>query len=332
MMGMQNKAISLNKPYETLSPEMVLNAVESLGFVCTGNFFPLNSYENRVYDVALEGHDNVIVKFYRPFRWNKNQLLEEHLFASQLQEHEVPVVAPLTMDGESIFEYQGYLFCLYPKRGGRAIELKTEEDFRHMGRLIARIHTVGSWGSYQHRPSLTVQTMGWDNLTHLRQSGHIPADMMTNYDMTVSNILTQLDALWGDRQFNLRLHGDAHLGNILDDGDVFFVDLDDSVSGPAVQDLWLFVGGDRAEMAKQFGLLLEGYTQIRDFDFAELQLVEALRTLRMIHYTAWISKRWDDKAFPRSFPFFDSVDYWNRHLMDLKEQMSLIHEPFFAQI
>ncbi|MAI07669.1 MAG: serine/threonine protein kinase [Magnetococcales bacterium] len=329
---MQKQALNISEPYGNLSPEMVLNAVESLGFECTGNFFTLNSYENRVYDVGIEDHENVIVKFYRPFRWSKDQLLEEHRFALQLEEHEVPVVAPMEIDGETIFEYEGYLFSLYPKRGGRSIELKTEEDFRHMGRLIARIHTVGSWDHYSHRPALTVKSMGWDNLVHLRKSGHIPADMLTNYDVTVTNILTHLDAIWGDRQFNLRLHGDAHLGNILDNGDIFFVDLDDSMSGPAVQDLWLFVNGDRAEMAKQFGLLLEGYTQIRDFDYSELQLVEALRTLRMIHYTAWISKRWEDKAFPRSFPFFQDIDFWNRHLLDLKEQMANLHEPLFVQI
>lgn len=329
---MQTQILNKEEPYGNLSPEMVLNAVESLGFQCTGVFYALNSYENRVYDVEVEDHPNVIVKFYRPHRWSMDQLREEHTFALQLQEAEVPVVPPMVFEGKTVFEYQGYLFSLYPKRGGRSIELKTEEDYRHMGRLIARIHSIGSWDTYSHRPALTVKSMGWDNLVHLRQSGHIPPHLLTAYDVTVTNILNQLDAIWGDRQFNLRIHGDAHLGNILDDGDVFLVDLDDSVSGPAIQDLWLFVNGDRQEVSRQFSLLLEGYTQIREFDYSEMQLVEALRTLRMIHYTAWISKRWEDKAFPKNFPFFNTDDYWQRHLLDLKEQMANLNEPIFVQI
>tara|TARA_R110000868_G_scaffold189695_2_gene433162 strand:- start:208982 stop:209971 length:990 start_codon:yes stop_codon:yes gene_type:complete len=329
---MRRKIFNIDDPYEDLSPEVILRAVESLGFQCTGVFYALNSYENRVYDVELEGHSNVVVKFYRPNRWSREQLEEEHFFALQLAEAEVPVVPPMVFDDETIFEHENYVFTVYPKRGGRSVELKTEEDFRQMGRLIARIHSIGSWDTFKHRPSLSVKTMGWDNLIHLRQSGHIPADLLTAYDVTVTNLLTQLDAIWGDRVFDLRIHGDAHLGNILDDGEVFLVDLDDAVAGPAIQDLWLFVNGEKHEVSRQFGLLLEGYTQIRDFDYSELQLVESLRALRMIHYTAWISKRWDDKAFPRHFPFFDTVDYWQRHLLDLKEQLSVLHEPVLVQM
>lgn len=329
---MQNQIKNVEDPYDNLSPELILNAVESLGFKCTGAFLALNSYENRVYDIGIQDEENVVVKFYRPNRWSMDQLREEHNFALQLDEAEIPVVSPLVFDGETIFEYEGYQFSIYPKRVGRPIELSTDEDYRHMGRLIARIHSIGSWDTFEYRPSLTVKSMGWDNLVYLRQSGHIPADLLVSYDITVTNILTQIDAIWGDRTFDLRIHGDVHLGNILSDGDVFLVDLDDAVSGPAIQDLWLFVNGDLSEVAIQFGLLIEGYSQIRDFDYSELQLVESLRALRMIHYTAWISRRWEDKAFPKNFPFFDTVDYWQRHLLDLKEQLSKLHEPIFAQV
>ncbi|MFT7433027.1 MAG: Ser/Thr protein kinase RdoA (MazF antagonist) [Alphaproteobacteria bacterium] len=329
---MQTQIKNIDDPYSGLSPALILSAVESLGFKCTGAFSALNSYENRVYDIELRGHANVVVKFYRPHRWTMDQIREEHSFALQLEDAEVPVVPPLQLNDDTIFDYEGYLFSIYPKRGGRSIELQTDEDFRQMGRLVARIHSIGSWDTYKYRPSLTVKSMGWDNLVHLRQSGHIPPDLIASYDITVTNILTQIDTIWGNRTFDLRIHGDAHLGNILDDSDVFLVDLDDSVSGPAIQDLWLFVNGERSEIAYQFGLLIEGYSQIRDFDYSELQLVESLRALRMIHYTAWISRRWNDKAFPRNFPFFDTVDYWQRHLLDLKEQMSLLQEPVFAQI
>ena len=324
--------LSKETPYEKLSPELVLDAVESLGFSCTGGLFALNSYENRVYDVAVEEGPNVVVKFYRPFRWSEEQILEEHAFAFALEGAEVPVVPPLKFEGKSLFEHEGYQFSVYPKRGGRSIELKSDEDFRHMGRLIARIHNIGSWDTYQKRPSLTVKSMGWDNLVYLRESNLVPADMMAAYDAAVTQLLTRLDEIWDERQFNLRIHGDCHLGNILEDKEIFFVDLDDSVAGPAIQDLWLFANGDTPERTRQMGLLVEGYQQIREFDFSELQLVEVLRALRMIHYTAWIARRWHDPTFPKAFPFFETQDYWQKHLQELKEQLAAINEPVLVGI
>lgn len=326
--------LSQNTPYNSLSPEAVLDAVEAVGYKCTGAQFALNSYENRVYDIQVEDEENIVVKFYRPSRWTKEQIQEEHAFAFQLEEAEVPVIAPLDLDGESIFESkEGYLYAIYPKRAGRSIEVTKDEDLRHMGRLVARIHSIGNWEHFKHRPRLNVDYYGWQNLIHLRQSGHIPADMIASYDATVTQLLTKIDELWKRIDFpSIRLHGDCHLGNILRDGDIFFVDLDDSMQGPAVQDLWLFATGEKQERMRQFGLLIEGYQQIRDFNFEELQLVESLRALRMIHYTAWISRRWEDPTFPKNFPHFQTQEYWQQHLQSLREQIPLIDEPTLVAI
>ena len=324
-------------PYAALSPQTVLEAVEQHGLLCSGHLLALNSYENRVYEVKLEkpapwGSERLVVKFYRPHRWNRNQILEEHTFAAQLAEAEVDVVPPLAINGKTLFEHAGYLYCLYPHRPGRPIELRGDEDFRQMGRLVARIHAVGAQQDFVHRMALTPKSYGWDNLVFLRKSGFIPADLIAAYDATVNQLLGHIDGIWGNRRFDLRIHGDCHLGNILRHTDVFFVDLDDSLSGPAVQDLWMFTSGESHTTAHQMGLLLEGYTQIRSFDYSELQLAESLRALRMIHYTAWLARRWEDPTFPQSFPFFTTADYWQKHLLALKEQLPLLHQPLLVQV
>ena len=321
------------KPYENLMPNVVLDSVEAVGFRCTGAQMALNSYENRVYDVEIEGGENVIAKFYRPHRWSREQIQEEHDFTLELANVEIDVVPPKVIKGQTLFESeQGYLFSLSPKRGGQAVELKSEEDFRQVGRLVGRVHSMGEVEPFRHRPALNVKTYGWDNLVFLRQSGHVPADLVAAYDATTTQLLTKLDEVWDGKNYTLRTHGDCHLGNILNDGSYFLVDLDDCVSAPSVQDLWLFVSGDRAEMARQFGLLIEGYEQVRQFNYQELRLVETLRSLRMIHYTAWLARRWDDPTFPKNFPFFDTANYWQKHLQALKEQMAVIDEPLLVSI
>lgn len=329
----QNLSTNQETPYANLSPEVVLGAVESLGYRCTGAIFAMNSYENRVYDIGIENAENIVVKFYRPHRWTREQINEEHQFAFDLQQVEVPIEPPLQFDGKSLFEYENYMFSLYHKRGGRSFEFRTDEDYRQMGRLVARIHNVGAWEKFQHRPTLTVERLGWNSLTFLRSSGLIPADLVTAYDATATYLLNKIDNIWGNRNFSLRVHGDCHLGNILTDStETFFLDLDDCCSGPAIQDLWLFTSGEMNDVSKQLGLLLEGYAQIRDFDFTELPLVEVLRSLRMIHYSAWIAKRWQDPTFPKNFPFFDTQDYWQRHLLNLKEQMARLDEAILVSI
>lgn len=327
------QTLSKETPYEGLSPEAILRAVEGVtGQRGTGGLFALNSFENRVYDVAIDNGPNLIAKFYRPYRWSAATILEEHAFTAELSAAEIPVVGPLAFAGKTLFEAEGYLFALFPKRGGRPLDLRTEDDFLHMGRLVARVHTVGSRGRFQHRANLNVKTFGWDNLVYLRQSGMVPPHLMTAYDATVSQLLTRLDALWTGRSFTLRLHGDVHLGNVLVDREAFLVDLDDCLSGPAVQDLWMLASGDGPELSRQMGLLVQGYTQLRDFDYTELSLVEGLRTLRMINYTAWLARRWNDPTFPRNFPFFAGQDYWQRHILALKEQMAALDEPLLVKV
>lgn len=334
---LRDMKFSEQTPYENLDPNVILSAVESLGYRTSGAFNALNSYENRVYEIALDDNDPVVVKFYRPNRWTSEQIEEEHVFANDLQEVDVDVIPPLEIDGKTLHEYEDYRFSIYEKRVGRSIELKSDEDFRHMGRLVARIHSAGSQKEFTNRLSLNVKTYGWDNLQFLRESGMIPADMMTAYDVTVTNLLNRLDTIWNSRQFHLRVHGDCHMGNILDDGQqgmmqVFFVDLDDALTAPAVQDLWMFASGEKHEFTRQMSLLIDGYKQIREFNYSELDLVEPLRALRMIHYTAWLARRWSDPTFPRSFPFFNTSNYWENHLLQLKEQIAALDEPVLVQI
>lgn len=327
---MENKN---NTPYDRLSPSLVMDAIESVQGRCTGRLFALNSYENRVYDVEMEAGENVVAKFYRPHRWTDEAIIEEHRFAWQLAEMEVPMVAPLVLHGKTLFTHDDYRFALYPKRGGRAFEVRSDEDFRQIGRLIARMHNVGSHSKFEHRISLTPQTYGWDNAAHLAESEHMPHHLKEAYNGTIAALRTRIDEIWNNRTFTLRLHGDCHLGNILVAADgPFFVDLDDCLSGPAVQDLWMLASGDRLEMSRQFGLLIEGYTQIRDFDFSELQLVEPLRSLRMIHYAAWLAKRWADPTFPKNFPFFQGHGFWEQHILNLKEQIAALDEPLMVSI
>jgi Ser/Thr protein kinase RdoA (MazF antagonist) len=322
--------LSENTPYENLSPSLIMDAVETIGVRCTGAVFALNSYENRVYDIALEGADNIVAKFYRPHRWTREQIEEEHIFAHDLYEAEVDVVPPMVFDGKTLFEYENYLFCVYPKRSGQPIELTTDEDYRHMGRLVARIHAVGAQKDFVHRLAINPKNYGWDNIAFLEKSGYIPEDMAEGYISTATHLLQKIDTIWGDRTFTTRIHGDCHLGNILKSQDVFFVDLDDSLTGPEVQDLWMMVSGEKNEMEQQFRLLIEGYTQIRDFDASQLILVESLRSLRMIHMVAWVARRWQDPAFTKRFAEFTESTYWQNNLLQLKEQMAILDEPHIS--
>ncbi len=314
---------SKNTPYENLSPSLVMYAVETLGFMCTGSVFALNSYENRVYDIAVEDGENIIAKFYRPNRWNRKQIEEEHKFAEEMQVAEVDVVPPLKFNGKTLFEYEGYLFCIYPKRTGQPIELSSDEDYRHMGRLVARMHAVGAQKMFKNRIELTPKKYGWDSLEFFKNDGRnlVPEHLEEAYISTVTHLLEKIDTIWGIRKFNCRIHGDCHWGNIFKNTDVFFVDLDDCLTGPEIQDLWMMVSGEKEDRKRQFDLILEGYQQIRDFDYSQLELVETLRTLRMIYMVAWIGRRWQDPAFKLRFADFATDTYWQNHILDLKEQM-----------
>lgn len=322
--------INHKTPYQNLSPELVLAATEKLAGRATGGIFAMNSYENRVYDVALEAPNalgkSVVVKFYRPHRWSAETIREEHAFTLEMQNYEVPVVAPLVFDGETLFEHDGYLYALFPKKGGRPFEPQTDEDLRQLGRLLARVHNIGAMATFQHRPKLNVQTFGYDNLEYLKTSGHVPENMRHAVVAIAGHVLEICATIWGEETHTLRLHGDCHLGNILVAQEPFLVDLDDCASGPAIQDVWMLLG-DADEMQTQMVKFLEGYTQLRPFNTAELRLIEVLRSLRMIHYTTWLARRWHDPTFPQNFPFFAGEGYWQQLVLNLKEQLSALQQP-----
>jgi Ser/Thr protein kinase RdoA (MazF antagonist) len=316
--------------YAGLTPDTLLDAVEQCGYRCDGRFIALNSYENRVYQVGIEDETPVIAKFYRPCRWSDTAIAEEHSFALELAEQEIPVIAPMLINASTLHTHKGYRFALYRRQGGHWPELNSQQDRERVGRFIARIHGVGATRPFRHRPLLDIDSFGYSSARFLLEHGFIPAHIEIAYRTLTDDLLQQISAAYsnaGDIQ-QLRLHGDCHPGNILwTDQGPHFVDLDDCRTGPAIQDLWMLISGDRHEMQIQLMDIIEGYLQFRDFDHRELQLIEPLRTLRMLHYAAWLARRWEDPAFPRAFPWFNTARYWEEHILTLREQASLLNEP-----
>jgi Ser/Thr protein kinase RdoA (MazF antagonist) len=326
--------MSAEVPYEGLTPDVILDAVESCDVRSSGSILALGSYENRVYQIGTET-GFVVVKFYRPGRWPTSGILEEHEFALELAAREIPVVPPLVVDGRTLHEHAGFRFALYERRGGRWPELGTEEDRIWMGRFLGRLHAVGAVKRFAARPTLSRTELGAKSVEELLASDWIPPQLVASYESTATDLLAAVERAFAEvgEYKTLRIHGDCHRGNVLwtDDGP-HFVDLDDCMNGPAVQDLWLFLAGPREEMMRQIGDLLEGYGQFFDFDFRELKLIEALRALRLVHYTAWIVRRWADPAFPRAFPWLAEPRYWEQHVLALKEQRAALDEPPLSMI
>jgi Ser/Thr protein kinase RdoA (MazF antagonist) len=318
-------------PYATLTPDVVLDAIEVAGFAVDGSLLALNSYENRVYQVGLNEGRFLVAKFYRPGRWDMATIQEEHDFSLELAAEEIPVVAPLaSASGETLHHHAGFAYALFPRQGGRPPELDDPEHLRQLGRFLGRIHAVGAIRAFTHRPALTLQRFGHEALAFLFSSDMIPAELEHNYRLAAESLLQQVEdrltAVGPVRQ--LRLHGDCHPGNILwTDRGPHFVDLDDCMTGPAIQDLWMLLSGERQDMQRQLGLLLEGYKTFFDFDPLELLLLEALRALRLLHYSAWLAARWHDPAFPRAFPWFNTPRYWEDQLNTLREQAERLIEP-----
>ena len=316
-------------PYEGLDPGTVLDAVESLGLWTDGRMLALNSYENRVYQVGLEQAEPVVVKFYRPGRWESMAILEEHAFALELVEHEIPVVAPLEIQGETLHIHRGFRYAVYPRRGGRSPDLDDPDALEWLGRFLGRIHAVGAIKPFRHRPRLTIEDLGERAVRTVQEMGLIPEHLLAAYSTVSRDVLDRVRAAWerAGAVGTLRLHGDCHPGNILwTEAGPHFVDLDDAMSGPAVQDLWMLLSGERMEMTRQLSDLLAGYEDFRDFDRRELHLLEALRTLRILNYSAWLARRWHDPAFPHAFPWFGSGRYWEDHVLALREQAALMDE------
>jgi Ser/Thr protein kinase RdoA (MazF antagonist) len=335
-------------PYAGLGPDTVLDALDAVGLHGDGRLIQLNSYENRVFQVFLDDGRVVVTKFYRPARWSDAQILEEHAFANELAEREIPVapVWPLTVDAASRHADQvtligptlaqidtplgAYRFSVSARLAGRAPELEDDATLEWLGRFIGRMHAVGALQPFVFRETLSVQTFGVDEREWLLGQGLIPPDAEPAWRQVSAQALAAIAAAFerGDAPRQIRLHGDCHLGNVLwtNDGP-HFVDLDDAVTGPATQDLWMLLSGDRGTMTRQLAAVLDGYEQFMDFDWRELRLIEPLRTLRIIRHSAWIARRWSDPAFPVAFPWFESPSYWAEQTSRLRDQLDAMAEP-----
>jgi len=322
-------------PYSDLSPEIVLDALEAAGHRCDGRVLALNSYENRVYQIGTEDAEPVVAKFYRPGRWTDAAILEEHAFSLELAAQEIPVVAPLARPAEaggqeSLFVHRGFRYAIFPRRGGRWPELATATDREWVGRFLGRIHGVGRADRFVHRGRLSVAELGRNARDFLLEGDWMPDYLATKYEDLTDSLLEEVEAQadgWGGARLG-RILGDCHRGNILwTDLGPHFVDLDDCLTGPAIQDIWMLLAGSQQEMRTDLTDLLRGYEQFLPFDRGELALIEPLRALRMIHYSAWLARRWHDPAFPRAFPWFAEPRYWEEHYRALEEQLGAVLGP-----
>jgi Ser/Thr protein kinase RdoA (MazF antagonist) len=316
-------------PYDTLTPDLVIDAVESTGVMTDLRIFPLNSYENRVYQVGIEDGEPLIAKFYRPERWTTEQILEEHQFTQELIEADIPVVPPMKINGEeTLVDYQGFRFSLYQRKGGHAPELDNLDCLLMLGRLVGRIHAVGAKQNFQHRPILNIENFAI-NSYQLISENFIPKDLHLAYVSLCEDLIKRVSAIMEEHPATLiRTHGDFHAGNILwRDDNPHFVDLDDCRMAPAIQDLWMFISGDRQLQTAHINEVVEGYNEFFDFDPRQLHLIECMRTLRIMHYSAWLARRWQDPAFIHNFPWFNTARYWSDHILELREQLALLNEP-----
>jgi len=317
-------------PFEALGPDLLIDAVESQGFVSDGRFLALNSYENRVYQIGIEDQAPMIAKFYRPERWTNEQIHEEHEYCFQLMEQELPVVCPwVNSRSDSLHNYGDFRFALYERKGGHAPELDNLDNLFILGRVLGRFHGIGAMQAFKRRPTLRVENFGWQSYRLISEQ-FMPKELLPAYDSLALDVLKKVDQLLKDYGpiNNIRVHGDCHSGNILWRDDYpHFVDFDDARMAPAIQDLWMLLSGDRQEQTLQMAELIEGYNDFYDFDYRELRLIEVFRTLRIMHHSAWIARRWTDPAFPRAFTWFNSPRYWSDHILMLREQLAALNEP-----
>ncbi|MFL0797594.1 MAG: serine/threonine protein kinase [Cellvibrionaceae bacterium] len=322
-------------PFATLTPDHVLDAVEALGHYSDGRILALNSYENRVYSVGIEDSTPVIVKFYRPNRWSEAQILEEHSFLQEQAELEIPVVTPWKKEEQTLFQWANpqrtFFYTLFPRQGGQAPSLDNLDNLEILGRFIGRIHSAGASRLFQHRPSIDVESYAESSALFLLENDFLPKSLRPAYEAIAQELMELLPQRYNTGFTPIRLHGDCHVGNVLWRDDCpHFVDFDDARNGPAIQDLWMLLSGERSERIAQLDAIIEGYEQFFRFDNRELSLIEPLRTMRLMHYAAWLARRWDDPAFPMTFTWFNTERYWSEHILELKEQRSALDEPPLA--
>ena len=324
-------------PYDDLSPTALLDAIEALDLHADGSVTPLNSFENRVYQFGIEDAAPVIAKFYRPGRWSDAAIEEEHAFMQELDSAEVPCVAPLRHDGATLFRHLGFRYAVFPREAGRVPNVEDPVVLRVLGHALGRLHAVGASGTYEHRARLSVATFGRQSVDFLIASGFVDFELLAAYEAVANQLVERIEPIMADVR-GIRIHGDCHLGNLLmrDDADAplgarpNFVDFDDTMTGPPIQDLWMLLSGDTTERSSQLRELVSAYEAFHDFDTRATRLIEPLRALRMLYHAAWIGRRWADPAFPVAFPAFGETRYWSEHILALKEQLAALDEPPLA--
>ena len=312
--------------FASLRPDLILDAIESLDIRVESGLLALNSYENRVYQFVAEDRQRFVAKFYRPQRWSQAQILEEHHFALELAQQEIPLVAPLLFNGQSLHQYQGFYFALFPSVGGRQFEVDNLEQLEWMGRFIGRIHRVAQSDKFIHRANFDVHNFLVIPQQVLAESSLIPSHLQLAFDTILHQVIGLTSELMDCNYQPIRLHGDLHAGNILWRDGPSFVDLDDCRMGPAIQDMWMMLSGDKQQQFIQLDTLVEAYEEFHEFDTRQVRLIEPLRAMRMVHYMAWLAQRWQDPAFPQAFPWFGEDKYWENQILALKEQFSALHE------
>ncbi|WP_318473174.1 serine/threonine protein kinase [Photobacterium leiognathi] len=312
--------------FSDLTPELLLDALDSIEVRAESGLLALNSYENRVYQFKAEDGARYVTKFYRSGRWSDEQIAEEHQFTQELVEADIPVAAPIAINGQTLHNFNGHRFALFPSVGGRQFEVDNFDQLEWVGRYLGRIHQVGQRQAFQHRPTMGLEEYVYQPRQLLANSPFIPEHLKATFFADLDTLINVLEQHWSTDWQAIRLHGDCHPGNILWRDGPMFVDLDDARNGPAIQDLWMLLNGERADQLVQLDTLLEAYGEFAEFDQRQLQLIEPLRGLRMVHYMAWLAKRWQDPAFPRAFPWFADAKYWEGQVLAFKEQIASLNE------